>query len=189
MIYLISQVTFIFQTQIYCNMNFITSSSNFFTRFLCHFEINLRWLLLEDYFCSTQKMHIYVCKICLKQLGILLKCSGAFEKLLQPKTLLKIPKGAYYAAFYEFKTTRWTDSFDKQNPISQKCKSYEISSTDIYIGEGLEFIIHVFYWCIQLDHGIYTKCNKKHLTWLKLFLVIISALELKTNKRKKNIYH
>ena len=40
---------------------------------------------------------------------------------------------------------------DKKNHIFQKSKSYEISSTDIYIGEDLEFIIHVFYWCIPLD--------------------------------------
>ena len=34
---------------------------------------------------------------------------------------------------------------DKQYHIFQKSKSYEISNTDIYIGEDLEFIIHVFY--------------------------------------------
>ena len=34
---------------------------------------------------------------------------------------------------------------DKKNHIFQKSKSYEISSTDINIGEDLEFIIHVFY--------------------------------------------
>ena len=46
---------------------------------------------------------------------------------------------------------------DKQYHISQKYKFYEISNTDIYIyiGEDLEFIILVFYWCIQLDHEIY----------------------------------
>ena len=49
---------------------------------------------------------------------------------------------------------------DKQNHIFQKSKSYEISSTVIYIGEGQKFIIHVFYWCIPLDHEIYTKCKK-----------------------------
>ena len=49
---------------------------------------------------------------------------------------------------------------DKQYHIFQKSKSYEISNTDIYIGEDLEFIIHVFYWCIPLDHEIYTKCKK-----------------------------
>ena len=36
---------------------------------------------------------------------------------------------------------------DKQNHIFQKSKSYEISITDIYIGEDREFIIHVFYQC------------------------------------------
>ena len=24
-----------------------------------------------------------------------------------------------------------------------------------------KFVIHVFYWCIPLDHEIYTKCKKK----------------------------
>ena len=49
---------------------------------------------------------------------------------------------------------------DKQYHIFQKSKSCEVSNTDIYIGEDLEFIIHVFYWCIQLDHEIYIKCKK-----------------------------
>ena len=53
---------------------------------------------------------------------------------------------------------------DKQYHIFRKSKSYEILNTGIYIGEDLEFIIHVFYWCIPLDHEIYTKCKKKHLT-------------------------
>ena len=44
--------------------------------------------------------------------------------------------------------------------FSKKSKSYEISNTDIYIGEDQKFIIHVFYWCIPLDHEIYTKCKK-----------------------------
>ena len=68
-----------------------------------------------------------------------------------------------------------------------KSKSNKISSTYIYIGEDLEFIIHVFYWCIPLYYEIYTKCNKKHLTWFKLYLVIISALELKVNKQKNHL--
>ena len=65
-------------------MNFITSSSNFIARFPWHFEINLCRLLLEEIFCSKQKMHIYeyVCKTCPKELGILLKCRETFEKLL-----------------------------------------------------------------------------------------------------------
>ena len=48
----------------------------------------------------------------------------------------------------------------KQNHIFQKCKSYEISSTIIYIGEGQKIIIYAFYWCIPSDHEIYTKCKK-----------------------------
>ena len=74
---------------------------------------------------------------------------------------------------------------EKQNHIFQKSKSHEISSTDVHVGEDLEFIIRVFSWCIPLDHEIYTKWKKtKHLTWLKLYLVIISALEIKVNKHK-----
>ena len=45
--------------------------------------------------------------------------------------------------------------FDKQYHIFQKSKSYEITNTDIHIGENLEFFIHVSYWCIQLDNEIY----------------------------------
>ena len=58
---------------------------NFITRFPWHFEINLCWLLLEDsFFAAHKKMHIseYVCKTCLKELGILLKCRETFEKFL-----------------------------------------------------------------------------------------------------------
>ena len=57
---------------------------NFITRFPWHFVINLCQLLLENFFRSTQKMHIseYVCKICLKELEILLKCWETFEKFL-----------------------------------------------------------------------------------------------------------
>ena len=45
---------------------------------------------------------------------------------------------------------------------TKSSKSYDISSTDIYIGEDIEFIIHVFYWCIPLDHEIYTNCKKAY---------------------------
>ena len=44
---------------------------------------------------------------------------------------------------------------DKQYHIFVKNKSCEILNTDIYIGEDLEFIIHGFYWHIQLEHEIY----------------------------------
>ena len=57
------------------------------------------------------------------------------------------------------KLTKMTGK-DKQNHIFQKSKSYEISSTAIYIGKDREFIIHVFYWCIPLDHEICTRCKK-----------------------------
>ena len=46
-------------------------------------------------------------------------------------------------SFMNSKLTKMTGK-DKQNHIFQKSKSYEISSTDIYIGEDLEFIIHDF---------------------------------------------
>ena len=55
MIYLIPQVTFIFLTQIYYSMNFITLSSNFITRFPWYFKINLCRLLLEDNFLAHKK--------------------------------------------------------------------------------------------------------------------------------------
>ena len=68
----------------YYNMNFITSSSDFITGFPWHFEINLCRLLLEDNFLPHKKMHIseYACKICLKELEILLKCRQTFEKFV-----------------------------------------------------------------------------------------------------------
>ena len=37
----------------------------------------------------------------------------------------------------------------KENPIKYPVQTY--------IGEDLEFLNHVFYWCIPLDHDIYTK--------------------------------
>ena len=54
-IYLISLVNFIFLTQIYYNMNFITLSSSFITRVPWYFKINLRWMLLEDNFLAHKK--------------------------------------------------------------------------------------------------------------------------------------
>ena len=55
MICLISQVTFIFLTKICYNINFITLSSGFITRFPWYFKINLRRLLLEDNFLAHKK--------------------------------------------------------------------------------------------------------------------------------------
>ena len=72
------------------------------------------------------------------------------------------PESPYYADLHEFKkrisSLKLPDDWqisDKQNHISQKSKSYEISSVDIYVGEDLEFIIRVFSWSIPLDHEIY----------------------------------
>ena len=78
-------------------------------------------------------MHIseYIGKTCLKELGILLKFRKTFEKF--------IAAWKYWSSTISF---------------------YEISSTVIYISKDQKFIIHVFYWCIPLDHEIYTKCKK-----------------------------
>ena len=111
MIHLISQVTFIFLTQIYCNMNFITSSSNFIARFSWHFEINCFW---RTVFCSTQKMHISECvrKSSPKELRILLKCRETCEKVL----------AAFYSSkilvFHDFKDS-WQLYFKKINFLTK----------------------------------------------------------------------
>ena len=136
-IYLIFQVAFIFLTQIYYNVNFITLSSNFITRFPRYFKINLHWLLLEDNFLSHKKMHIseYDCKTCLKKLGILLKCKISYSL----STLLKYWSSTTF--FQRFLTTVFKEhQFPSKNqkvPLCwvlwiQKCKSYEISSSHIY---------------------------------------------------------
>ena len=85
MIYLISQITFIFLTQIYCHMNFITSSSISSQDFLGTLRsifVNYFWRTF--FVAHKKKMHISetVCKICLKELGILLTCRENFQKFL-----------------------------------------------------------------------------------------------------------
>ena len=65
-------------------------------------------------------------------------------------------------SFMYSKLTKMTGK-GKQNHIFRKSKSYEISSTIIYIDEGRKFMIHVFYCCIPLDHDIYTKCKKGNI--------------------------
>ena len=69
-------------------------------------------------------------------------------------------------------------------------KSHEIFSTDIYIGENLEFIF-IFPWCFALSHEIYTKYKKsrKNATLCNYLIKFIpnytiSALESKLNKEK-----
>ena len=74
---------------------------------------------------------------------------------------------------------------DKQYRIFQKCKSYEILNTDIYIGEDLEFIIHVSYCCIQFDHKIYIKCKKKPSNLTKVISSYNICSGIKSKKAKK----
>ena len=108
------------------------------------------------------------------------------------------PESAYYTDLHEFKKrisslklpNDWQIS-DKQNHIFQKSKSYEISSTDIYVDEDLEFIIHVFFWCVPLDHEIYTKYKKtmKNITLSNLIKVISNysiCSGIKGEQAKKN---
>ena len=145
MIYLISQITFLFLTQIYYNMNFITSSSILPQ----DFPGTLR-LIFTDCFWRTF--------FCLKELGILLKYRETFEKFIVawnsskntglPQFFFKVfwqlyvkninfltkTKRCFYAQFYEFKTKMTGKG--KQNHIFQKSKSYEISSTVIYIARA-----------------------------------------------------
>ena len=63
--------------------------------------------------------------------------------------------------------------------------SYEISSTKIYVGGDLEFIIRVFSWCIPLDHGIYTKCKKKISNMIKVIFSYICS-GIKSQRVHKN---
>ena len=65
--------------QIYYNMNFIASSS----RFPWHFESNFNDCFWRTIFYSTQKMHVSecVCKTCLKELGIFLKCQVTLQSI------------------------------------------------------------------------------------------------------------
>ena len=84
MINLISQITFLFLTQIYYNMNFIISSSVLPQDFPGTLRLIFADCFWRTFFCGTQKMHICecICKTCLKELGILLKCREAFEKFI-----------------------------------------------------------------------------------------------------------
>ena len=185
-IYLIFQVTFIFLTQIYNNLNFITFSSNLSN----DFPSTLRSIFTDCFWRTIfqqTKMHIFenACKNCLKKLGILLKCR---EKFLAACQLLW--KYWFFTIFVQIFPTPvfWEHQFsnkhqkvpimltfmnskllddwqisEKQYQIFLKNKSYEISNTGIYIGEDLEIVVQVFYRCIQLDHEIYIKCKKRNI--------------------------
>ena len=73
--------------------------------------------------------------------------------------------------FMNSKLTKMTGK-DKQNHIFQKSKS----------NENQKFI-NVFYWCILLDHKVYTK-YKKTSNLIKIYLFTIYALELKVEIKK-----
>ena len=57
---------------------------NFIPIFPWHSEINICRLLLENFLVAHKKFHVSecVCKICHKELGILLKCRKTFEKIV-----------------------------------------------------------------------------------------------------------
>ena len=114
MIYLISQITFIFLTQIYYEFHHIVIS--FITKFPWHFEINLCWLLLEDFFCSTQQMHIseYVCKSCVKELGICWNAGKPLKNFFEPATLVKILVFQFF-----FFTGFWQLYFNNMNFLTK----------------------------------------------------------------------
>ena len=143
-------MSFIFLTQIYYSMNFITSlsiSSQDFPGTLSSIFADCFWRTF--FLCSTQKMRIseYVCKTCLKELGILLKCREIFEKFLGAcncskntglpqfftkvsdncilRTKNKNQKVAIMLTFLNSKLTKIAGK-DKQNHIFYKRKSYEI---------------------------------------------------------------
>ena len=92
MMYLISQVTFVFLTQIYYNMNFITLSLNFITRFPWYFKINLRRLLLEDNFLAHKNcIFLNMSAKLVLRIRNFIKMQGSLGKIsCSLRTLLKI---------------------------------------------------------------------------------------------------
>ena len=162
------------------NMNFVTLSWNFITRFPWYFKINLGRRFLEANFLARKKC-IFLnmpAKLVLrirnfvKMQGNLWKISCSlptFLKILVFHNFFQIFWQLYFKNINFLTKTKkcllcwllWiqnyqmtgkyltsnTTFFKKVNP-----KKYQIQT---YIGEDLEFIIHEFYWCIQLDHKIY----------------------------------
>ena len=82
MIYLISQITFIFLTQIYYDMNFITSSSissQDFSGTLRSIFTDCFW---RTFFLQHTKKCIFLNMSAKLVLGVLLKCRKTFKKFL-----------------------------------------------------------------------------------------------------------
>ena len=97
--------------------------------------------------------------MCLKELGILLKCRETFEKFF---AACNSSKNTRYAEFYEFKTTSLTSKttfFKKVNPLKYPVQTYILVLLFTYL---LVYPIKSII-CIP-SHEIFTKCNKKHLT-------------------------
>ena len=83
MIYLISQVTFIFLTQIYYNMNFITLPSNFITKFPWFFISIFADYFWRTIFYHTKNAYFWICHQNLSyKLEILLKFRKTFDTFL-----------------------------------------------------------------------------------------------------------
>ena len=80
-----------------------------------------------------------------------------------------------------------TTGEDKQNHIFQKVNPMKCPVV-IYIGEDRVFIRHVFYWCIPLDHEIYTKC-KKTSNLIKSISSHNVCSGIKSQQVKKTICH
>ena len=144
----------------------------------------------EDYSCKVSNrppLPTYTCskkpnRCRVKELGILLKCRETFEQFF---AACNSSKNTRYAEFYEFKTTSLTSKttfFKKVNPLKYPVQTYILVLLFTYL---LVYPIKSII-CIP-SHEIFTKYNKKHLTWLKLYLVIISTLELKVNKQKNHL--
>ena len=153
MIYLIPQVTFIFLTQIYYNMNFITWSSNFIKRFPWYFKINLCRLLLEDNFLAHKKsIFLNIPAKLVLRIRNFVKMQGNISKnICSLPTFLKIL--VFHNFFQIFLTKHRFSNKNRKVSIMLTFMNSKLPD-DWQICEDLEFIVHAFYWCIQLDHEI-----------------------------------
>ena len=156
MIYLISQVIFIFLNQIYYNANFITSSSNFITRFPCTLRSIFANCFWRTIFCSTQKMHVseYVCKTCLRELSILFKCREIFCKKNQKckkknishsvqKLLIfhRIPLFHFIKSLF-YHSISYVVLIDKPNERNEKVERNALSTTKKAFKKKRKKILH-----------------------------------------------
>ena len=52
--------------------------------------------------------------------------------------------------------------------------------------EDLEFIIHVLYWCIQLDHEICIKCKAETSNLIKFISIYNICCRIKSKQAKNS---